>query len=201
MYVDVSVDFVPDADKPPDTAGAGEDTPSFGALEPIGGRTGDAERLEPPDEGAGLGVSLLLTPALPAAVALLILPAIFRITINVNIPGKRLPSGSPVIAGESPIRAIKPSIFLPAFASATTKTVHGKTAAPEGTTDIADSTNLRKTTLKTIIRHILPNIRTQPLNISEVFLLPPIANAKGDRIVNIETITYRSPISKNSLMS
>ncbi len=138
--------------------------------------------------------------ALLAPAALLMLPVTFRITISDSIPGIRLcPSGSPVIAGLRPIRAIIPSIFRPIRANATTNIVHGIMARPVGTTDMAERINFKKTILNTIIRHMLANILTQPLKMSVVFLLPPIAKASGERMVNTETITYRSPISKKSL--
>ncbi len=119
-----------------------------------------------------------------------------------SIPGILVmpPNGSPVEAGFSPMRWIIASIFLPVFAIATTNIVQGITSAPVGTTDIAESMNFRKTRLKITIRHILPNIRTQPLKISAVLLLPPMANASGDNTVRTARTTYLSPISKNSLI-
>ncbi|MDR2903910.1 MAG: hypothetical protein LBU77_05335 [Clostridiales bacterium] len=172
---------------------------SFPAPEPIGGRTDTAPWLSAPDESAGLAVSGLLVPLFAASADFPIFPAMFLTTICDNMPGIRLrPNGSPVIAGFSPIRVMISSIFLPVRAMATINMHHGTTAAPVGTTDIADSTNFRKMTLKTIIRHMIANIRTQPLNTSAVLLLPPIANASGESIVKMATMTYRSPISKKS---
>ena len=46
---------------------------------------------------------------------------------------------------------------------------------------------------------IEPYILHQPLKISLVFLLPPIAKARGAKKVKTEVITYLSPISKRSL--
>ena len=99
------------------------------------------------------------------------------------------PSGSPVAAGFSPMRMMSASIFLPVFAIATMNIVHGITSTPEGTMDIAESMNFRNTTLSTTIRHMLPNIRAQPLKISAVFLLPPMENASGDSTVSTASTT------------
>ena len=104
------------------------------------------------------------------------------------------------MAGFKPIRAIILSIFLPTFANATTKISQGNISVPLGTTSMADNKSFRKTTLKTIIKHMLANILTQPLNMSAVLLLPPIENASGESRVKTPTSTYLSPISKNSLM-
>lgn len=193
LCADASAGFtVPGAVWPPET-GVGVVVPllvPLPPLEPMGGRAGAVPPPEAPDEGTGFGVPALLPPLLLASADFPMLPTMFFITIYDSIPGIRLcPNGSPVMAGLSPMRAIIPSTFLPVRAIATTKMHHGTTATPVGTTDIADNKNFKKTTLKTIIRHILANIRTQPLNMSDVLLLPPIANANGDRIVNIATIT------------
>ena len=48
------------------------------------------------------------------------------------------------------------------------------------------------------IRFMEPYILHQPLKISFVFLLPPIAKASGAIKVRTQAITYLSPISKNS---
>ena len=64
-------------------------------------------------------------------------------------------------------------------------TIHGRTSKPLGTVARTDSSILKKITFVTIKRHILPNIRHQPVKISEVLLLPPIAKASGAVIVSI----------------
>ena len=51
------------------------------------------------------------------------------------------------------------------------------------------------------IRFIEPYILHQPLNMSLVFLLPPIAKARGAINVRTQAMTYLSPISKNSFIS
>ncbi|MCM1233579.1 MAG: hypothetical protein NC489_25975 [Ruminococcus flavefaciens] len=63
---------------------------------------------------------------------------------------------------------------------------------------MAEINSFRKTTLSTIMAHIEPNIRHQPLKMSAVFLLPPIAKASGERITSSAVTTYRSAISKKS---
>ena len=47
--------------------------------------------------------------------------------------------------------------------------------------------------------HMDPNIRHQPVKISEVFRLPPMAKASGAVMVSMERIKYRSAISMMSL--
>ena len=64
--------------------------------------------------------------------------------------------------------------------------------------DYPHRSSLKKTTLIPIRIHIDPYIRHQPLKISEVLRLPPIANAKGAVIVRTARITYRSAISRSS---
>ncbi len=63
---------------------------------------------------------------------------------------------------------------------------------------MAEISSFRNMTLSTIIAHMEPNIRHQPLKISAVFLLPPMAKASGERITRSAVTTYRSAISKNS---
>ena len=53
--------------------------------------------------------------------------------------------------------------------------------------------------MSTIIKHMEPNIRHQPLKISAVFLLPPVAKARGESSTSAAVTTYRSAISKKSL--
>lgn len=66
---------------------------------------------------------------------------------------------------------------------------------------MAAISSFKKTTFNTIIKHMEPNIRHQPLKISAVFLLPPVAKASGERITRTAVTTYRSAISKKSLTS
>ena len=87
------------------------------------------------------------------------------------------------------MRMMSASIFLPVLAIATTNIVHGITSTPEGTTDIAESIHFKNTTLRAAIRHMLPNIRAQPLKMSAVLLLPPIAKASGESTVSTASTT------------
>ena len=48
-------------------------------------------------------------------------------------------------------------------------------------------------------RHIEPNIRHQPVKMSDVFRLPPMPKASGEVIVSTARIKYRSAISIMSL--
>ena len=83
---------------------------------------------------------------------------------------------------------------------ATTKSSQGRTPAPLGMADMADSSSFRKTTFISIITHMEPYILTQPLKMSSVLLLPPIPKAKGAIMVRVARITYRSAISKKKRM-
>ena len=103
------------------------------------------------------------------------------------------------MAGFSPIRVMIASAFLAAFTIVKTRTIHGIISSPLGTLDKTESSILKKMTFVTISAHILPNIRHQPPNISDVLLLPPIANASGAVIVSTARITYLSAISSKSL--
>lgn len=80
-------------------------------------------------------------------------------------------------------RAVNPVVGL-SF-QGTTAVCHAKCFAG------SDSDNIQAT--------LLPNIRHQPPNISDVLLLPPIANASGAVIVSTARITYLSAISSKSL--
>ena len=91
------------------------------------------------------------------------------------------------------------SAFLATFTIVKAKTIHGIISRPLGTLDKTESSILKKMTFVTISVHILPNIRHQPPNISDVLLLPPIANASGAVIVSTARITYLSAISSKSL--
>jgi hypothetical protein len=118
--------------------------------------------------------------------------------------GKKIPprcSGSPVRAVLRPILATISSILRATFAIATTNSIHGIIPAADGTRLIAESSSFRNTVLKIIITQAEANIRTQPLKISSVFLLPPIANASGARITSTASTTYRSAISKKNLIT
>ena len=103
------------------------------------------------------------------------------------------------MAGFSPIRVMIASAFLATFTIVKAKTIHGIISRPLGTLDKTESSILKKITFVTISVHILPNIRHQPPNISDVLLLPPIANASGAVIVSTARITYLSAISSKSL--
>ena len=48
-------------------------------------------------------------------------------------------------------------------------------------------------------RHMEPNIRHQPVKMSDVFRLPPMPKARGEVIVSTARIKYRSAISIMSL--
>lgn len=78
-----------------------------------------------------------------------------------------------------------------------TRIIQGSTPVPDGITASTEMSIFRKMTLNTIMRHIEPNIRTQPLKMSSVLLLPPMAKASGDKMVSTAVTTYRSPTSKN----
>ena len=66
--------------------------------------------------------------------------------------------------------------------------------------NIAFIMSFKKMIFITSIRFIEPYILHQPLNMSPVFLLPPIANARGAIKVSTQVMTYLSPISKNSFI-
>ena len=102
------------------------------------------------------------------------------------------------MAGFSPMRVIMASAFLATFTIVRSSTIHGSTSSPLGTVARTDKSILKKITWVVINTHILPNIRHQPLKMSEVLLLPPIANASGAVIVSTARITYRSAISSSS---
>ena len=190
---------------------AGEGTPGAGA--------DDGEGLPVPEPLGPLAVPLAGFGVLPAPppgfsdeppdVLLLELPdekdlptfpAIPRNTIILRTPGRRDLSGSPAKAGFKPILVIMLSICFPVFDMPTINISQGITPGPDGMKPIADTSSFKNTTLNIIIRHILASILTQPLKISSVFLLPPMAKASGDRIVRTTMITYRSPIWKNILI-
>ena len=102
------------------------------------------------------------------------------------------------MAGFSPIRVMIASAFLATFTIVRIRTIHGMISRPVGTVERTDKSILKKITFVTISVHILPNILHQPLNISEVLLLPPMANASGAVMVSTARITYRSAISSRS---
>jgi hypothetical protein len=123
-----------------------------------------------------------------------------RAIMYVSIPGRLLPA-PPVVEGLSPIRIMIPSIFLPTLAIAMMKITHGIHSGPGGIWPAAEMNIFIMTTLSTIIKHIVAYIRTQPLKISAVFRLPPVANAHGASIVSSPTRKYLSPIARNSFTS
>ena len=69
---------------------------------------------------------------------------------------------------------------------------------PDDICDIADIISFKNTMFIIIITSIDPYILHQPLKISFVLRLPPIANASGAKNVSTDVITYLSPISKRS---
>ena len=103
------------------------------------------------------------------------------------------------MAGFSPIRATMLSAFLATRAMPTMSSIQGSTPTSEGICPMAEMSSFRNTTLSTIIKHMEPNIRHQPLKISAVFLLPPVAKARGESSTSAAVTTYRSVISKKSL--
>lgn len=149
---------------------------------PVGPERGEPD-VAPDAPPAGLGFCLL-----PAAVAASVLPRFFA-TIMETITGRPLPSGSPVRAGFSPTRHTRSSTFRPTRAMATTKISHGMMPAPLGTVLMAESSSFKNTTFISIITHMEPYIRTQPLKISSVLLLPPIPKARGAMIVKTASTT------------
>ena len=64
--------------------------------------------------------------------------------------------------------------------------------------DTTENSILKQTRLVTISRHMEPNIRHQPVKMDAVFLLPPMAKARGAVRVSMARITYRSAISMSS---
>ena len=103
------------------------------------------------------------------------------------------------MAGFKPMRVTMASAFRATLTIVRISTIHGRTSKPLGTVARTDSSILKKITFVTIKRHMLPNIRHQPVKISEVLLLPPMAKASGAVIVSMARMTYRSAISKRSL--
>ena len=80
-----------------------------------------------------------------------------------------------------------------------TNTSHIRTL-PLVTFPIADNISFKNTIFIIIITIIDPYILHQPLKISFVFLLPPIANASGAKNVKTDVTTYLSPISNSNLI-
>ena len=113
----------------------------------------------------------------------------FLATIMDTMTGIPLPSGSPVLAGLSPTRHTRSSTLRPTRAMATTKISHGMIPAPVGTVLMAESSSLRNTTFISIMTHIEPYIRAQPLKMSSVFLLPPMPKASGAMMVKTASTT------------
>jgi hypothetical protein len=122
-------------------------------------------------------------PALPPAERMRL-----RAAMTMSIPVPRF-SGSPVMAGFSPIFAMMLSILRATRAMPTTSTLHGKTMTPVGMTDKAEMMSFRNTTLRTIIRSMLAYMRIYPVNISFVALDPPMAKPSGESRVRIATTT------------
>ena len=129
-------------------------------------------------------------PVLPFAPAMLrlIVEVITLTAIIVIAPGIREPTPFPIWAGFKPILPIWLSILRATRVSATTNTSHTSTP-PDAMLAIADIMSFRNTIFIIIITSIDPYIRHQPLNISFVFLLPPIANASGAKKVSTDVMT------------
>ncbi len=102
------------------------------------------------------------------------------------------------MAGFKPMRVMMASDFFATFTMAKISTIQGRTSSPEGTVDTTENSILKHTRLVTISRHIEPNIRHQPVKMDAVFLLPPMAKARGAVRVSIARMTYRSAISTTS---
>jgi hypothetical protein len=198
---------VPDADGgvvEPDGVEAGVAVPAGLPVYPPAGLAGllNPPSVPPePDEDEGFEYPGEPPPDFPAANAAPTFDAIPLNTNMVNNPGIReRPIASPENAGLRPTLLMISSSFRPHFVMATIIMSHGMTAGPEGIFIMADNMSFRHTILITIIKHILPNILDQPLKISNVLLLPPIANASGERITKSTVTTYRSPIWKKILI-
>jgi hypothetical protein len=141
-------------------------------------------------DGAGLGPPDA-PPAFAAAKDEATFDAMPLNTSMVSSPGirERPPIPSPVNAGLSPTLLIMSSILRPHFVMPTMRISHGITEGPEGILTIADNKSFKHTTFIIIIKHMLANIRTHPLNMSAVLLLPPIAKPNGARIVKSTSTT------------
>ena len=103
------------------------------------------------------------------------------------------------MAGFNPMRVMMASAFLATFTRVKISTIHRNTSSPLGTVERTDRSILKKITLVTIKRHMEPYILHQPVKMSAVLLLPPMANASGAVMVSTARITYRSAISSRSL--
>ncbi len=71
------------------------------------------------------------------------------------------------------------SAFFATFTMVIISTIQGNTSRPLGTVDTTDKSILKNMTFVTISKHMLPNIRRQPVKISDVLLLPPMEKASG----------------------
>ena len=87
------------------------------------------------------------------------------------------------------MRVMMASAFRATLTMVKISTIHGSTSMPLGMVDSTDSSILKNTTFVTIRRHILPNIRHQPVKISEVLLLPPMEKASGAVMVSMARMT------------
>ena len=96
---------------------------------------------------------------------------------------------SPVMAGLRPMRVTMASDFFATFTMVIIKTIQGSTSRPLGMVERTDRSILKNTTLSAIRTHMEPNIRHQPVKISEVFRLPPMAKASGAVMVSMARIT------------
>ena len=89
------------------------------------------------------------------------------------------------------------SAFFATLTMLTMSTIHRNTSGKLGTVDTTESSILKKTMFRAIRKHILPNIRHQPVKISDVLLLPPIAKASGAVMVSMASTMYRSATSSS----
>ena len=87
------------------------------------------------------------------------------------------------------MRVMMASDLCATFTIAKISTIHGNTSSPEGTVDTTENSILKHTRLVTMSRHMLPNIRHQPEKMDAVFLLPPMAKARGAVMVSMARIT------------
>ena len=120
-----------------------------------------------------------------------------RTAVFTTVPRRERPP-PPVRAGFRPIRVMMASDLWATFTMAKISTIQGSTSSPEGTVDTTENSILKHTRLVTVSRHMEPNIRHQPVKIPAVFLLPPMAKARGAVRVSMARMTYRSASSMTS---
>lgn len=102
-------------------------------------------------------------------------------------------------AGLRPMRVMMLSAFLATLTIESTRMIHKNVSRPLGTADSTDRSIFIKIMWLTISKHMEPNIRHQPVKISDVLLLPPTPKANGAAMVSTPRMTYRSATSISSL--